>query len=375
MEENKSEVFYTDAENNYGNGKPFFEHDCRPYQVTIKPTMSCPARCAHCTPRQKRFPEGAKILGLDGWRDVFKELKSLGSKSICISGGEPMMYKDIFGLASAAKELSLRVSLNTSGWFFHKEENLRKLAESGVSGIHLSIDSPEAKTHDSLRGLPGLHERAVSSVHKLLSIKPDMLINVRMILHRYTYRSIPEMLTLAYNCGATSLSIDHIQHDREAQKFLLSSEQIQEFRSKEMPRIIETINSLPFENEALRALSVKQVGSFFSPKLATNADYENGIYWKDQNIRTHCTVPSSFMIIEGDGTILPCNPVEYTRHPLMGNLNNSTIKDMWASDVWEEFRKNKMDYCTQCTMNQSRMIPFRKMSAPTHVKRASATAG
>lgn len=371
MEENRTEVFYTDAENKYGDGKPFFEHDCKPYQVTIKPTMACPARCAHCAPRQKSFPDGAQVLKLNDWKNVFNDLKSLGTKSICISGGEPMVYKDIFGLATLATTTGFRVSINTSGWLFHKQETLQKLVDSGVSSIHLSIDSPDARTHDELRKLPGLHKRAVGSVRNLLSIKPDMLIDIRMILHRQTYRSIPEMLDMAFICGASSLSIDHIQHDRQQQKFLLTAEQIREFRDIEKPRIVIKLKEIPFANDALRALSIKQVSSFFSPKLASDADYAEGLYWKDQGIKKHCTIPSSFMIIEGDGTVLPCNPVEYTRDPLMGNVHRSRLDDIWTSDIWAEFRKAKFDYCTQCTMNQSKMIPFRSMSAPLHVKTPS----
>ena len=82
------EVFYSDAENKYGNGAPFYEHDSKPYRVTIKPTMACPARCPHCEPRQKKFPQGAQVLSLNDWGNVFQELKELGTESICISGGE-----------------------------------------------------------------------------------------------------------------------------------------------------------------------------------------------------------------------------------------------------------------------------------------------
>lgn len=355
-------IYYSDAINKYGTDVPFHVHDVVPYLVTIKPTLACPARCDHCFARGKSFPKGAKVLELEDWYELIRQLKDLGTQAICVSGGEPMMYKHVYDIIHFASKLGLRVSLNTSGWLFHKKENVKRLMDSGLVYIHLSIDSPHAEIHDEGRHIKGLQARVLGSIEHILEYKPDILLDIRMVLHRYTYKDIPLMLDLAVKNKATSLSIDHIEHDFERQVLLLTQEQIAEFRSVVRPQIIEKLQALSFDDEALRAFCITQINSLFSSALSSDKDFERGIYWKDDHIKKHCTIPSSFMIIEGDGSVLPCNPVEYTRNPIMGNVLQDSIANIWNSGRWSQFRCGKFDYCNKCAMNQSVTLPFREQT-------------
>lgn len=360
MQTHSYKIFYSDAENKYGSNKPFYTTTGLPSFVTIKPTLVCPARCDHCFARRKAFSSNTDPLNAESWGRVFSQLKKLGTESLCISGGEPMLYKGIYDLIYKASKRGLKVSLNTSGWLFNKKEKIKRLVDSGLLAVHLSIDSPKAEIHDGIRHIRGLHQRALDSIELMLDAKQDFLLDIRMILHKKTFRDIPEMVRLVKERGATSLSIDHIEHDQTRRMFLLNAQELIEFRNSVRPKIIEQINGLSFENNGLREVSLKQINSLFSNRLASDEQYQNGIYWKDAAIKRHCTIPSSFMIIEGDGTVLPCNPVEYTRDPIMGNLQRSSIEDIWTSSVWENFRRTKFDYCNQCAMNQSITIPFRE---------------
>lgn len=362
MNQYSQDMVNADVGNKYGIGVPHYKHNNTPLNVTIKPTLACPAMCDHCFARNKEFPSGSNVLDLEGWDRVFRELKSLGTQSISLSGGEPMMYENIFILARKAADHGFDVSLKTSGWFFNTREVIQRLVDSGVIAIHLSIDSPIPKVHDSLRQLEGLHERAVSSIKTILECKPDMLIDVRMILHKHTFRNVPEMIDLTKSSGASSLTIAHIEHDKGRRRFLLNSQEIAEFRNIIRPKIIEKLNDTAFQNDNLRNLCIKQINSLFSPKFANDDDYQEGIYWKDEIIRQHCTIPSSFMMIEGDGSVLPCNPVEYTRHPIMGNVHSKSLCEIWNSYVWKDFRHTKFEYCRQCVMNQSITLPFRQQT-------------
>lgn len=362
MQTQNYKIFYSDAENKYGGGEPFYGTTGAPSFVTIKPTLACPARCDHCFARHKTFSSGTAPMNPEGWERVFFQLKELGTESVCISGGEPMLYRGVYALVYKASKLGLKVSLNTSGWLFNKKEKIERLVDSGLLAVHMSIDSPKAEIHDEIRHISGLHQRALNSMGLMLDVKKDFLIDIRMILHKKTFRDIPEMIHLVKERGAASLSIDHIEHDGTRKMFLLNAQELAEFRKSVRPNLVEQINSLSFENNGLRELSLTQINSLFSNRLASDEQYQEGIYWKDDAIKGHCTIPSSFMIIEGDGTVLPCNPVEYTRSPIMGNVQRTPVKDIWTASIWKDFRRTKFDYCTQCAMNQSITLPLREQT-------------
>ena len=51
----------------------------------------------------------------------------------------------------------------TNGYCLTKE-NARKLKESGLDCIHISIDSTNPEMHDDIRGLEGLFQKAIEGV-------------------------------------------------------------------------------------------------------------------------------------------------------------------------------------------------------------------
>lgn len=311
-EKHIQKTFNSLAADKYGSGEPFHVHETKPLHVVIKPTMACPARCKHCFARRKGFPKGARVMKITDWERAFSEMVEIGTKTVAISGGEPLVYPHIEKLISLASKSGLFVSLNTQAWLLRTSEVAERLVSAGLITANISLDSASPKTHDSLRGLPGLHVRALEAVKLLLKAKPDLIINLRMVLSRHNFRELPEILYLARSVGATMLSIDHVEHDFERQLFLLSAAEIQEFRNKVVPEALAALRKIPFESPRLRAEAESVILSIFDKRLSSLDNYQKGIFWKDACIKRHCTIPSSFFILQGDGVVLPCNPVEYT---------------------------------------------------------------
>jgi len=351
----KPRYYFTNFEEEYYKHGCFFMADNKPSLVTLKPTLNCVANCKHCSRRNKKFDQNREFT-LKEYDDLFTDFKKNGVKQVCISGGEPLIYKDIVKLVNMIVRKGMNVTINTNGWLL--TENLfDQLMKAGIAGINLSIDSPYADVHNRLRGLNGLFEKAIENIKRCRKKNKKFILNLRIILSKYNYQDICKMIELSKNIDADILSIDMIEDDCDDKSFLLNSAQIKEFKSSCTKDISVCINKLKLKTE-LESFNIKQLNNIFNIKFNTIENYENGIYWPNEIIKKKCAIPNSFMIVEGDGSVLPCNAVEYNRKFIVGNLFENNVNSIWNSKKMILFRKNKMNWCRKCPMNMSFMFIF-----------------
>ena len=351
----RAKYYYTDYTKKYFEEGTFYNCDKKPSLVAIKPTLNCVANCLHCNPRSKKFTRD-RLLTIDEYNELFRKLKKLGTHQICVSGGEPLIYKDIIKLIELITKNGLKASLNTNGWLL-SEEKFKELIEAGLLIINLSIDSPIAKEHDELRRLPGLFDRATKQIKQCKDLGIPFKLNVRMVLSKHNYKKVGDMIELARALKADMLSFDMIEADSKNKLFLLNKEEIKDFKENYVPNLVKQIENLDIENK-LKEFNVQQLNDMFNINFNNIENFENGLYWPDNNIKKKCDIPSSFMIIEGDGMVLPCNAVEYNRDKIVGNILDKDIEKLWESNEWNSFRKEKMDFCRECPMNMSYTLVF-----------------
>lgn len=351
----KSKYYYTDYTKKYTESGTFYNVEEKPKLVVLKPTLNCIANCEHCNPRSKKFSTD-KEISLVQYDELLKKLKQMGTEQICISGGEPLIYKDIIKLIKLITKNGLKASLNTNGWFLDIKK-FNELIDAGLICINLSIDSPIAEEHDRLRSLKGLFNKSITQIKQCKETNIPFRLNLRMVLSKHNYKEISGMIDLARDIKADILSIDMIEADSKNKRFLLSADEINDFKDNYVPGLIEKIKKLDIEDK-LKDYNIKQIKDIFNTEFNNIQNFEEGLYWPDDIIKDKCDIPSSFMIIEGDGMVLPCNAVEYNRDKIIGNVLENDIEELWYSKKWKEFRKNKMNFCRECPMNMSYMIVF-----------------
>ena len=132
------------------------------YMVTWRCTRRCVGNCLYCS----YTPEYAKDFEIDT-KAAYKmvdEIHRFGSPWFGISGGEPLVRKDIFDvIAYAKKEYGMEVSLITSGFAFD-QERLDKLAKYEVHTA-VSVDG-NRESNDIIRR-QGSYDKAIHAMKKL----------------------------------------------------------------------------------------------------------------------------------------------------------------------------------------------------------------
>lgn len=166
--------------------------------VSFEITRQCNLRCKHCY-----ADAGVKLpdeLTTEEIFQVIDELYNTGVLSITFTGGEPLMHPHIFELMEYAHKKPLTVVLFTNGTLL-TEDVVQKLKELTVYRVNVSIDGPDAGTHDTFRGVQGAFEKTMQGVTLLQ--RAGINIHASTSLTRQNYKRVKEMLSLLEEVGVT----------------------------------------------------------------------------------------------------------------------------------------------------------------------------
>ncbi|MCP4107878.1 MAG: radical SAM protein [Desulfobacteraceae bacterium] len=125
---------------------------------------NCNFRCKICHFWKNAY-DRPKRMTLANARIIAAKLEQLGPLMICLSGGEPLIHKNLFDIAQLFSKNNY-ISLVTNGWLMTPEKS-RSLFASGIQHVAVSLDYADPKKHDELRGKSGAYHRAVNALRYL----------------------------------------------------------------------------------------------------------------------------------------------------------------------------------------------------------------
>src|SRR5258706_10111905 len=85
-----------------------------PLAMLAELTYRCPLRCPYCS-NPLELARHRDELDTDTWLRVFREAEELGVVQLSLTGGEPLVRKDLERLVAGARALDLYTNLVTSG--------------------------------------------------------------------------------------------------------------------------------------------------------------------------------------------------------------------------------------------------------------------
>lgn len=172
-------------------------------------TSRCNALCDHCgsrctaSKRDELSPQDFKKV-LDSVAENF------GTKAIMlnITGGEPLMRKDLFEITGYADSLGFKWGLVTNGMLI-KDDVISKMKETHMSTITISLDGMK-KTHEEFRHVPGCFDRIISAIEKIKAGNFVEHIQVTFIATKNNIHELPEVYRLLSMLGIDSLRISGV---------------------------------------------------------------------------------------------------------------------------------------------------------------------
>jgi len=131
----------------------------------------CVLRCKMCEKwKPDRLIKDAAVPTIEDWKRFLVCLRDLVGKDfeIDFGGGEPFLKKDLLSLVRYSCDLGFKTTVASNGYLLD-EEMSKKIADSGLNSLILSLDSVSPEIHDFLRGVKGVHRnvlKAIEYVHR-----------------------------------------------------------------------------------------------------------------------------------------------------------------------------------------------------------------
>jgi AdoMet-dependent heme synthase len=287
-----------------------------PLGVHLDVTWRCNERCVHCYLDHDDLGE----MTYAEIEDLMTQMAAAGVFFLTISGGEPLLRKDLFDIIRRARELTFNVKLKTNAILI-REKEAALIRELGVETVQVSIYSHRAEVHDAITKVKGSLERSLDAIRFMVSQGLKVtLANVVMKQTRFDY---PEVQKLAAKIGA-AFTLDptitpHINGDRSLLRLNIDRNALREI-----------MNDKTIAGEEDQFIAV-----------APGAD-------EDVMDSIPCSAGHSACYISPYGDVYPC-----VQFPLpSGNVRQQKFIDIWKySPQLEEvrsIRSRDLPVCSSC---------------------------
>jgi len=297
-----------------------------PTDIIISATGKCNLHCKMC---DIHVSSGKDTLLLPDYKKLIDEASSAGARNFVLSGGEPLLIKDVFEIISYAKRKGFNVSMPTNGTLV-TEEIAKKLKTSGLRVANVSIEGPE-EIHDYMRG-KGNFRRAINGLRLLRQAGIET--TIAMAITRKNYQYLSYIIELAIDSGATTVkfqpfSAGFLAEGKSASEFMITE--------KEIPQLNEEIR------KAIKF--AEYCGVSINPKsyLLLIPDYFLGTLKVKK-----CLAPEKSCAIDNSGNIFACWDL---REPV-GNIKKQGFMAIWNSEKFRQMRNlAKNGQCPGCLMS------------------------
>jgi MoaA/NifB/PqqE/SkfB family radical SAM enzyme len=131
--------------------------------IQFQYNYACNFKCEHCSIKRFQGKKNARQFTIPDVKNLFKQADELGLARVTITGGEPLVFKDLDELVAAIDPKKFYINCDTNGWLLDKEK-AEHLKSIGVDRVQLSLDSFDEEEHDRFRGVKGAYARAMKAV-------------------------------------------------------------------------------------------------------------------------------------------------------------------------------------------------------------------
>ncbi len=275
----------------------------KPLTLLLLINRGCNLTCSFCD-----LWDNPQEMSLDQARGLLDEAAAIGTRTVVITGGEPLMHKQLLDVVRLAKARGMGVNITTNGLLVRR--HFDELVASGVDSLSMSIDGL-AETHDRLRGRQGAHDLTWKALEQ---VRRDGRIGLS-IYFTVTRDNVRELAQVHDRAKALGIGFDFWPVN-DAEDLYLTSDS---------------------DRAAYRA-AVAHIAQA-DPRIAAQRHfYEQGLaYHQGEGGPVRCLGLVDQYGVTFSGDLLPCC-VWGGDGLKVGNVFETPLSELWASDDVQRFR-------------------------------------
>lgn len=296
--------------------------------VLLSITESCNSNCKHC-----RAVKYHSDVDFDKARKIIDKISN-EAKIVNITGGEPLLYPQIFQLIRYIKEKTpLKVSLSTNGYLLDKKTaaTLKKLS---LDGINISLDSIQSKKHDSFRGRKGAYKLAEKGIET--AVESGLNCRIACALGKFNYKEVEDLILKACDLDCTAISFRRIL---PISKALISLK----------PQLLN-------KNELIYTLKkIYKALIFFYPYLNIYIQEPIDLYLSQKILKRKfsdfggCSACRTLVDIKTNGNVWPCFALPIK----LGNIYTQSLREILKHPVAKPLiSQNLQGNCQKCSLKR-----------------------
>jgi len=303
----------------------------RPSTLVAELSYQCPLHCPYCSNPLHIGGEAYRHeLETEHWLRAFDEARGLGVLQLALTGGEPMLRRDLVELVAGARKAELYSSLITAATLFTRPA-AEALKEAGLDHVQISVQSPDPAENDRIAGNRSFEKKMAAA---RIARELDFPLTINCVLHRQNLDRIEEVLQLTLDLDAQRLELANTQYYGWAvanQDALMPTREqlergeaaVQRFRERVGPKV-DVLWVLPDYFEDL-------------PKPCTGG-------WG-----------RTAMVMAPNGDVMPCHAASTIPGLEFANVREHSLEWIWSeSDAFNRFRGTDwmQEPCRSCPLGR-----------------------
>ncbi len=295
--------------------------------VAWETTRRCNLSCKHCRAVAEDHPYDNELDTQASFR-LLEQIREVGTPIIILTGGEPLLRDDIFDIAAYGTKLGLRMVMAPNGTLI-TEESAKRMKDSGIKRISISLDGSTPETHDAFRGLENAFNDSIRGINIAKAAGIEFQINTTIT--KTNLDEIPKILKLAEDLGAVAHHIFLLVPTGRGKYIVDTAINAREYE--------ETLNWF-YDQREKTSLQLKATCAPHYYRILRQRARADG---KKVNFETHgldavtkgCLAGTGFCFISHVGRVQTCGFLDVE----CGNITRQTFKDVWEnSSVFKEMR-------------------------------------
>ena len=284
-------------------------------EISIEILQRCPNRCIYCSSHSN--PQATHIISFEIIKNIIDDAKSIGCKTVCLSGGEPFLHPQILDIISYIAKQQLICYVYTSG-IYMKDEVYSSLPNEYIEAIRgmvdkviFNVEADSSTLYDQIMGTDvGGFDMMKKSINDCVS--SGLVVETHVVPMQVNFKHLKSIFGMCYQLGVSKVSILRLVLQGRALENL-SLVKLTGEDSREVTKLIKTLNE------------------------AYKGKVRIGLPYSDSNCRIYCKAASDKINVRYDGNVYPC---EVFKDDLLNAKLGCEPDNVWKDSFYDIYKNS-----------------------------------